>query len=198
VEHPFNHELAAGTLARERFQFYIQQDALYLADFGRALSAMAARATDAQTTLDFIRFADGAIVVERSLHESFFERFGVGEPGAKSPACFTYTHFLLSMAHGRNFETGMAALLPCFWMYREAGHHILRRASANNPYQEWIDTYSGEEYSQIVDQAIDITERLAQNASAHAQKEMESAFVYSARLEWMFWDSAYRLESWPV
>jgi thiaminase/transcriptional activator TenA len=26
---------------------------------------------------------------------------------------------------------------------------------------------------------------------------MQRAFEKSARLEWMFWDSAYRLEAWP-
>jgi thiaminase/transcriptional activator TenA len=25
---------------------------------------------------------------------------------------------------------------------------------------------------------------------------MEEAFVTSTRLEWMFWDSAYRMENW--
>jgi thiaminase (transcriptional activator TenA) len=27
---------------------------------------------------------------------------------------------------------------------------------------------------------------------------MLKAFVRAAQLEWMFWDSAYRLERWPV
>jgi thiaminase/transcriptional activator TenA len=27
---------------------------------------------------------------------------------------------------------------------------------------------------------------------------MLRAFVRAAQLEWMFWDSAYRLEQWPV
>src|ERR1700728_3690300 len=44
---PFNRELAAGTLARERFQFYITQDALYLGQFSRALAIAAAKAPDA-------------------------------------------------------------------------------------------------------------------------------------------------------
>ena len=39
---PFNIELAAGTLARDRFQHYIVQDALYLGQFSRALAIAAA------------------------------------------------------------------------------------------------------------------------------------------------------------
>ena len=37
LEQPFNQELAAGTLSRERFTFYMIQDAHYLNAFGRAL-----------------------------------------------------------------------------------------------------------------------------------------------------------------
>ena len=36
-ELPFNTELAAGKLSRERFQGYIIQDALYLAQYARIL-----------------------------------------------------------------------------------------------------------------------------------------------------------------
>ena len=38
---PFNTELAAGTLARGRFQHYIVQDALYLGQFSRTLAIAA-------------------------------------------------------------------------------------------------------------------------------------------------------------
>src|SRR4051794_352811 len=41
---PFNRELAAGTLSRERFSFYVVQDAHYLGAFARALATAAAKA----------------------------------------------------------------------------------------------------------------------------------------------------------
>ena len=40
---PFNTELAAGSLARERFRHYITQDALYLSQFSRCLAIAAAK-----------------------------------------------------------------------------------------------------------------------------------------------------------
>ena len=55
---PFNRELAAGTLARERFTFYMLQDAHYLAYFARALAVTAARAPDNDA---LIQFAGSAI-----------------------------------------------------------------------------------------------------------------------------------------
>lgn len=30
------------------------------------------------------------------------------------------------------------------------------------------------------------------------RERMHAAYTQAARLEWMFWDVAYRLEAWPV
>src|SRR5262245_49926130 len=74
---PFNAELAAGTLSEARFKHYIVQDAHYLIGFGRALALAAAKAPDADRIVQFAKSAEGAIVVERALHGSFFARYGI-------------------------------------------------------------------------------------------------------------------------
>lgn len=200
LDHPFNQELADGTLPREKFIFYMQQDALYLADFARALAIMAGRAPNEEALIQFVRFAEGAAVVERSLHDTYFREFGITAPASQqAPACFAYTNFLLATAACRSYEEGMAALLPCFWIYREVGHAIYQRAAPENPYRRWIDTYAGQEFGEWVDRAIALTDAIADQASESARVRMREAFVFSSRLEWMFWDSAYRLEQWaPV
>ncbi|MDR0394313.1 MAG: thiaminase II, partial [Tannerella sp.] len=38
LELPFIQELITGTLDREKFVFYIQQDSIYLSDYGKALT----------------------------------------------------------------------------------------------------------------------------------------------------------------
>ncbi|GIW00403.1 thiaminase II [Roseiflexus sp.] len=197
IQHPFNEELAQGTLSREKFAFYMQQDALYLADFARALATMAGRAPDEEAIIQFARFAEGVAVVERALHFTYFREFGIDAPTRQqSPSCFAYTNFLLATAACRSYEEGMAALLPCFWIYREVGSDIYRRAAPNNPYQKWIDTYAGQEFAEWVNRAIDLTDAIADQASEPQKARMRDAFVHSSRLEWMFWDSAYRLEQW--
>ncbi len=196
LDHPFNQQLAQGTLEQERFQFYLKQDALYLVDFARALGLVGARCTGPDRIVDFQNFAIGAIVAERGLHESYFDLYGISLDVGYAPGCFTYTNYLLATAALRPIEEAIAALLPCFWIYREVGNHIYRNASPDNPYQKWIDTYAGEEFATAVDQAIIITEDVAAVASEPIREQMRGAFVYSSRLEWMFWDSAYRLEAW--
>ena len=37
IRHPFNQELMHGTLSREKFGYYIEQDSIYLKDFAKAL-----------------------------------------------------------------------------------------------------------------------------------------------------------------
>lgn len=69
--------------------------------------------------------------------------------------------------------------------------------SLKKPQGQWIDAYAGEEFSQLVDKAIDITGELADQTTEARRNAMTEAFIKSSRLEWMFWDSAYRLESWP-
>src|SRR4051812_40868200 len=74
---PFNMELAAGTLSEARFKHYITQDAHYLIGFGRALALAAAKAPTPDRVVQFAKSAEGAIVVERALHGSFFKAFDI-------------------------------------------------------------------------------------------------------------------------
>jgi len=199
TEMPFNQELMSGTLSLERFRFYIQQDGVYLAAFSRALALIAARCFNNAYTLDFIRFAEGAVVVERSLHEGYFRQFNVTGDAEASPTCQNYTQFLLTKASLDQVEVAIAAVLPCFWIYKKVGDHIYQHQdSKNNPYQDWIDTYAGEEFGLLVDKAIHICDDVASRCSDSQREQMTKAFVMASKLEWMFWDSAYQLEQWPI
>ncbi len=196
LEHPFNLELSNGTLEKSRFQFYMKQDSLYLVDFARALAIAASKAETPEDIVLLLDFSKGAIVAERGLHQHYFELFDIKLDVDKAPGCFSYTNFLISTCTHKSYAEGIAALLPCFWIYREVGLHIHSQASEDNPYQKWIDTYSGDEFSKIVNDAIDLTDRVAGKMNTEQRENMLNAFVLSTRLEWMFWDSAYREEPW--
>ena len=62
---PYLAELAAGTLPRAKFAFYIQQDALYLADYGAALSGIADLLDRPDEKALFRSFAEDAVACER-------------------------------------------------------------------------------------------------------------------------------------
>ncbi|HSI40477.1 MAG TPA: thiaminase II [Xanthobacteraceae bacterium] len=199
---PFNEALAAGTLPADRFRHYMIQDAHYLIAFGRALAIAAAKADDADGLVQFSQAATIAVVVERSLHADFFQRFGVTqqdfEQAPLSPVCHHYTGFLLATAYAEPYPVVLAGLLPCFWIYAEIGRDILARAVRPNPYDAWIDTYAGEEFHEAVRAVIATVDRAAAKAAPHTLEAMHGAFTRACQLEWMFWDSAWRLADWPV
>lgn len=45
---------------------------------------------------------------------------------------------------------------------------------------------------------IALTDIAARAASPAERAEMSDVFVRASQYEWMFWDSAWRLETWPV
>jgi len=199
---PFNAQLASGALSESRFKHYITQDAHYLVGFGRALALAAAKAPDADRIVQFAKAAEGALVVERALHGSFFKQYGITAQlfaqTPLSPACHHYVCYLLATAYAEPYEVLLAALLPCFWIYAEVGRDIHARAAAANPYRAWIDTYAGEEFHAAVRAMIAATDDAAKEVNSPLRARMHAAFTRAAQLERVFWDSAFRLEAWPV
>ncbi|MDR1050678.1 MAG: TenA family protein [Deltaproteobacteria bacterium] len=193
---PFIKTLVDGTLEREKFLFYIAQDSLYLDDFAKSLAALAVKSRGFAQAGLLLGFAKEACEVERELHRSFLLDAPPLEP---SPSCLLYTSYLYRQLATTSLETGLAAVLPCFWIYQRVGEHILAQPGVpGNPYQSWIDTYGGEEYARSVAGAVSLADELATAATPVAREEMTGSFVLASKMEWMFWDSAWRLEKWPV
>ncbi|MDR3537035.1 MAG: TenA family protein [Acetobacteraceae bacterium] len=199
---PFNTELAAGTLSRERFRGYIVQDALYLAQYARALALAAAKAQDGGPFQTFAASALEAVAVEQALHGSYLTQFGLdadalarAEP---SPDCLGYTSYLLAVGYQDPWEVLVAALLPCFWLYWDVGCAITRTAAADNPYRAWIDTYADEGFGAAVQAVIGVTDAAAAGTTPAIRERMMTAFIRSSQWEWLFWDGAYRQRGWPV
>ena len=198
--HPFNIELGAGTLAREKFIYYLQQDSLYLIDFARAFALLAGRSNDEKDISLLLHFSQGALEGERSLHTTYFQEYGIpaGTLVEKGPACLAYGSYLVERAATASLGEAMAALFPCFWIYREVGNRILATATAPNPYSLWMETYAAEEFAQVVEEATLFTDKLAAQAGDAERARMHSAFMQASRLEYCFWDDAYRCAPWPL
>lgn len=196
---PFIEELKNGTLPLEKFQFYMLQDAKYLEHYGRALAALGSKAADNEMALDFFEFGKNALIVERALHEAYFKQFNL-EPNQEitiEPVCHHYIHFLKSTVAYDPIEVATAAILPCFWIYKEVGDHIYQNQNTeNNPYKNWIETYSGEEFAEGVKKALQYSNDMAENSTEKGRKAMLEAFIAASRLEFKFWDAAYRNITW--
>ena len=202
--HAFNVELSEGILPREKFIFYLIQDALYLADFAKALALTAGRLVNNTHVQQFIQFALDAIKAECELHFGYIDKYRSSTDLAfdltveQSPTCFMYTNYLLKMASLASVEEAVSSLLPCFLVYNEVGKRMASHQISNNPYHDWIALYSSDAFELSVSLAIQITNELALTASECIQEKMVAAFVRATQLEWLFWESAYCQESWLV
>ena len=70
------------------------------------------------------------------------------------------------------------------------------RTAKDNPYQGWVETYASEEFHAAVRGVCATVDRLAADANEATRAAMHAACKDAARLEWMFWDSAYQLGDW--
>jgi thiaminase/transcriptional activator TenA len=202
LRHPFLRGLTDGSLPRESFKFYAVQDALYLREFARALSLAGAKAPEDDWIIMFNEHAAGALKVERSLHESFFQEFGLTHEAVAStpmaPTNLAYTSYLLAVAYGRPFHEALAAVLPCYWIYWEVGKELERAGSADPLYKRWIGTYASEEFGSVVRDVLAAADKVAEHLTPAEREAMRGHFVSTSRYEWMFWDMGLRRETWPT
>ncbi len=197
VHHPFNVSLAEGSLPRDTFEHYLAQDSSYLDAFARALSAAAVLSPTRRDAAVWSTAARDTLLVERELHDRWLSGVPDIEP---SPTCLAYSSWLESTALRGRYDVLCAAVLPCFWVYEHVGRSLLARCGdlGEHPYGEWLATYSSEEFSALAQAARDATERAASEGTSSSIAEMGRAFERATELEWLFWDAAWRRETWPT
>lgn len=191
--HPFNIELLEGTLDKKRFIFYMEQDSYYLINFSRTLALIAGRAISSKTIHRFLKFSLGSLTAERELHANFLPSNYDCEKVEPSPACIAYTQYQIATAATAPLEVAIAAVLPCFWVYREIGRNVEMNCLQNNPYIRWLETYSSQEFIDGTDQAISLLDELASKCSIDVLERITKTFEYSILFEWHFWNDAYQM-----
>lgn len=200
--HPFVTGLGDGRLPAAAFVHYLAQDAHYLHDYARALALLAGRAEQLGDTAMLARHAVGTAEVELALHTELLDAVGVDAAALGrvpvSPTTHGYTRHLLSAVQLGSFADGVAAVLPCSWLYARVGEALLRAGSPEPRYQRWLETYAGEEFGAVVEEVLDLVDRLGPGLTEPQRRQAEQEALTSARYEWMFFDAALRQEGWPL
>jgi thiaminase/transcriptional activator TenA len=201
--HPFVVELAEGTLALDRFRFYLEQDRLFLFDYARALAAAAARTSDdrelrwfgtaLRLTVDDELVENGRLL-ERVIAEGAADRGGARELG---PAAQAYVSFLLDVAfRGSSLEIA-AALLPCPWSYAEIGRRLADRSSEHPFYREWLEYQRTDAALERCEAMVHDLDERAAAAGVVDFDRLATNFRLAVRYELAFWDAGYGLTQWP-
>lgn len=187
---PFVRALGDGTLDEDLFAFYLDQDALYLRDYSRALATLSARADIAEAQVHWAAGAHEAIAAESQLHEGWLaNRARLGGP---SPITMGYTNFLRASAAGDDYVVGAAAVLPCYWLYEEVGAVLSSQNHADHPYAEWLSMYGGEEFAAEVARSLAEVERAFEAASPAQRVRAARAYLSACVYEREFFDQAHR------
>ncbi|WP_100405812.1 thiaminase II [Bacillus solitudinis] len=204
-QHPFVKGVAEGTLPLECFAYYVQQDSFYLSKFAQVQAIGAAKSEDFQTTAQMAFHAKSTFDAEHMLHEGFAKDLDLKKneqghmvAGEPAPTAVAYTNHLFSVSYKGSLGDVIAAILPCYWLYWEIGEKYKGSKPGHPVYQKWIDTYGDEWFEKLVKEQINRLDELAEKASDAQRQRMEEIFVTSSRYEYMFWEMAYTLETWPV
>ena len=202
LEHPFLTGLTDGTLDAAVFAEYVAQDVHYLRDYARALALVGAKAPNLAATSMFARHAAEVFDVELALHATLLPELGL-DPAAVdavpvSPTTRAYTSYLLATTYGGSFADGLAAILPCYWIYARVGAALLDKGSPDPRFQSWIDSYGGDEFAATVAEVLRLTDEIGLALNPADEEAARAHFVTTARYEWMFFDAAHRREGWPV
>ena len=198
--HSFNQQLCAGTLPRTIFKVYLEQDALYLHDFARALRIISDRFTEGSYAEQFKRLSEGMISAELKLHERhlskaepmrFFSQ-KIHQPIAKIPVIAAYTEHLLYTATNAPIAVAVASCTPCFLIYKTLGELMKVHCHANNPYRDWIASYSGQQFTVSTQRIMQTTHELTSIvACPMLQKQISDSFLQSTIFELMFFEAVH-------
>lgn len=203
-EHPFVLGIGDGSLDLERFRYYMRQDYVFLVEFCRAVALASAKAPTVGDMGWFAKLLHETLNTEMSLHVSYCGEFGISEEELKatepSPTTWAYTRHLVQTAYAGDAGEVACAILPCSWGYAEIGQHLAERGKPHHQplYCRWIDMYSSPEFADLARWLRGFVDRMAEGASEAQRRRMAEAFLTSSRYEYMFWDAAWRMETWPV
>lgn len=188
--HPFVTELAEGTLPQAKFEMYLGQDRIYLANYATEMKDLAAMLPEGHLTDLYRRFAEESMEAENALHEEMSGKKDIDlKPLAGTSAYMGHTSGIIASG---DLALSMAAMLPCMWVYNEIGKYITGIAKLEgNPYRSWIECYTSPLMDDGARCSVELTDRLAENETEERRKAMTEAFVKSAEFELTFWNQAY-------
>lgn len=197
-------ELADGTLEPARFVEYLAQDDVYLRGYTRALAMLAARAPHSAAAQFWATSASGAVAAEVAMHASLLSDERLRDLPRSTTASGTtraYVNSLLAATAFEPYAVGVAAVLPCFWVYADVGHRLASSAAhvADHPYGAWVAAYNDPAFQADTRRAISLLDEAADSADDATREAMLTAFVDATYYEELFWGRSYAGERWsPV
>lgn len=202
VDHPFVRGIGDGTLSRERFEFYLKQDYVYLVDFSRVFGLAAAKASLLSDMGTFAELLNVTLNTEMELHRKTCAAYGIPrealERTRKAMVTSAYTDYLVRTCLEGDLADILAVLVPCACGYVEIAKELKNRGLPGDPFLgDWIVQYSSKEFEDFADWLIDRMNAHAVDAPARLEERWFRLYETSARYEQLFFDMSWKMEEWP-
>ena len=200
-EHPFVVELYRGSLPVEKFKFYILQDYNYLVGAIKNFSIIASKVDSVDIMKEIVEVVYLETVSEFRGYEEFLNKLGYKIEDALNvepiPVNVSYRSFLLATSSLRPYEESIASVLPCFWSYGEIATYHKDKVSKNSNkiYVDWISVYFSEAYLDLVNRLRNLVDTVCKD---YTYEKLKGIFITASRYEYMYWDSVYNMDNWPV
>ena len=202
LEHPFVKGLGDGTLDEEKFKHWLKQDYVYLIEYAKLMAIGSSKARDLKTMGMFSELLHGTLFMEMDLHRKFALEFGISEETLEATDAAAvntaYTSYMLNHAQRGGPEHVVAALLACAWSYNYIGKSLAEQSVEGNRYAQWIEMYSGDDFTDLTNSAIELMDQLTAGKPERELAELEEIIVKTSYYEYMFWEMCETLEEWPV
>lgn len=198
LKHPFIQGISDGTLPKEKFQYYMIQDYLYLYEYAKVFALGAVKTKDHDLMRFFSSLADSTLNDEMNIHKAYMVRLGITkEVSENTPMALpnqAYTSYMLKAGYEGGDLDILIAVLACSWSYAYIGSHISENTqAASHPfYGEWVEGYSCKDYIRTNDELIAMIDRLGKNISSQRFLKLRDIFVNCSHFETMFWDMAWQ------
>ena len=198
--HPFVSGIADGTLDREKFQFYMIQDYMYLIDYAKVFTIGVAKARDMEAMQLFAGYMSQILDVEMDIHKSYMQRLGIPlDEAEKAPVALdnlSYTSYMLRVAYEEGPGEIAAAILSCALSYEVIAQEMVRAdpICVDHPfYGEWVQGYAGPGFAQANQKLVELLERLTADYSEAQLQRLEDIFIACSRFEAGFWDMSWEM-----
>jgi len=195
-EHRFLAETAAGTIPRDVFARWMQQDYLFVREAIPFLALLVARAPAAlrRPLAKALAALDQELdVFERLAREHQVALDGIG----MLPTCHAYVQFLLATAYGRSFPEAFTVLYAAERAYLDAWTWVAQTQRTASPWQAFIEQWTNPAFRDYVQWLGQTLDALAEGASEPMRAAMRELFLLTAHYEVRFWDMAWHGEHWP-
>ncbi len=194
ANHPFNQQLHNGSLSKSVYHAYMQQDLLYLNDYVAVFQNIIYLMKHNQEHADIIvRLKENIVTYESGLRRDYLSlqkthSLFYSSNVSKIHSILQYTKHLFNSTQSNNtIANGLAAILPCYYIYFRLGK-MMAPCNTSHPFYDWISGYYSESFIADTQQLITLFDHYSETANETEGENISTTFFTSVSHEIAFVD----------